>query len=284
MNTTHSLGKPLEIEPIGSVLPRLHWPSLGAWLARIGHAGLGMVFPLLLLYLWQLATERVWLPPQLLPEPAFVWETLVDLLSSGELARHLAVSLQRVLWSVAIGGSMGLAVGFAMGLSKTAKAYLYPSFSLFSQFPVIAWSPLMIIFFGIDEALKISTITVAVIVPFAVATYKGIQNVPPKLMEVGRIYQFNFAQTLWQIALPAALPAALGGVRQGCMQAWLALVFVELLASSEGLGYLLVYARNLMQLDVVMVCMVTIGLVGLVFDAALGFVERRFGNWTRERG
>ena len=89
-------------------------------------------------------------------------------------------------------------------------------------------------------------------------------------------------QTLWHIALPAALPAILGGVRQGCMQAWLALLFVELLASSEGLGYLLVYARNLMQLDVVMVCMAAIGLVGLIFDVALGFVERHFSRWAEK--
>jgi sulfonate transport system permease protein len=280
VNTTQSLDKPLVIEPVASLFPRISLPFLGSLTARFRQIGLGIVFPLLLLYLWQIATERVWLPPQLLPEPAFVWETLVDMVTSGELAGHLAVSLQRVAWSVLIGGSIGLAIGFAMGLSITAKAYLYPSFSLFSQFPVIAWSPLMIIFFGIDEALKISTITVAVIVPFAVATYKGIENVPVKLMEVGRIYQFSFAQTLLQIALPAALPAILGGVRQGAMQAWLALVFVELLASSEGLGYLLVYARNLMQLDVVMVCMATIGFVGLIFDFALGFVERHFSRWA----
>lgn len=280
MSTTHSLEKPLNLETVGSILPRIRWPSLGKWPARSAQVGLGLIFPLLLFYLWQIATERAWLPPQLLPEPAFVWETLVDMVTSGELVGHLAVSLQRVLWSVLIGGSIGLAIGFAMGLSKTAKAYLHPSFSLFSQFPVIAWSPLMIIFFGIDEALKISTITVAVIVPFAVATFKGLQNVPSKLMEVGRVYQFSFAQTLWRIGLPAALPAILGGVRQGCMQAWLALVFVELLASSEGLGYLLVYARNLMQLDVVMVCMATIGLVGLLFDLALSFIERQFSNWS----
>lgn len=279
MSTIHSLEKPLVVEPMAGLPP---WPQIPtfAGLAHLKRFSLGLILPFLLLTLWRLATDNVWLPPQLLPEPAFVWETLQDMLASGELKSHLLVSLGRVCWSMLIGGALGLVVGFAMGLSPTAKAYLYPSFSLFSQFPVIGWSPLMIIFFGIDEALKISTITIAVIVPFAVATYKGIQNVPPKLMEVGSIYRFNFTQTIWHIALPAALPAILGGVRQGGMQAWLALVFVELLASSEGLGYLLVYSRNLMQLDVVMVCMATIGLVGLLFDLALTGLERHFGHWS----
>lgn len=283
-STTHTLAEPLAIRPVADILPRLRLPALGGQLlgplARLGRLALGLVFPLALLWLWQVASERVWLPPQLLPEPAFVWETLVDMVGSGELLTHLLASLKRVAWSLLIGGGIGLALGFAMGLSGSARAYLSPCFSLFSQFPVIAWSPLMIVFFGIDEALKVSTITVAVVVPFAVATDKGIANVPAKLMEVGRVYRYSFRQTLLRIALPAALPAVLGGVRQGAMQAWLALVFVELLASSEGLGYLLAYARNLMQLDVVMVCMAAIGAVGLVFDLALGLLERRFARWA----
>lgn len=270
---------------IGTTIPRLpplHFSLPGGLPLRVGQFGrqlaLALSFPLFLLALWQIACERLWLPPQILPPPALVWETLCDMLASGEIAEHLAASLRRVAWSILLGGSGGLALGFAMGLSPRARAYLYPSFALFAQFPVIAWSPLMLIFFGIDEALKISTITLAVVVPFAVATLKGIENVPVKLMEIGRVYRFSFTQTWRRIALPAALPAVLGGVRQGCMQAWLALVFVELLASSEGIGYLLVYARNLMQLDVVMVCMAVIGLVGLAFDLALGCVERHFGQ------
>lgn len=260
--------------------PRLRIAGVAPVLHCLGRLGFGLIFPLLSLLLWQTACERVWLPPQILPDPVFVRDTAIDMLQSGELLGHLLVSLTRVAWSMAIGGSIGLALGFAMGLSRAAKAYLYPSFSLFSQFPVIAWSPLMIVFFGIDEALKISTITVAVIAPFAVATYKGIENVPAQLVEVGRIYRFSFWQRLLRIALPATLPAIVSGIRQGGMQAWLALVFVELMASSEGIGYLMVYARNLMQLDVVVVCMAAIGCVGLAFDLVLSRLEHYFGRWA----
>lgn len=278
MTTSQSLEEALPLQTIAS-FPRLglpQWLSLNSPVVRLL---LAFALPLALLALWQTATDRVWLPPQILPEPSFVWETLRDLLQSGELKDHVIASLTRVAISMAIGGAIGLGIGFAMGLSPTVKAYLYPSFSLFAQFPVIAWTPLMIIFFGIDEALKISTITVAVLVPFAVASYKGIQNVPVKLMEVGRVYQFSHRQTFLRIALPATLPAVIGGLRQAGIQAWQALIFVEVMASSEGVGYLLVYSRNLMQLDVVMVCMVTIGAIGLVFDLVLGRLERRASAW-----
>ncbi|MEY4592775.1 MAG: hypothetical protein RIR18_1670 [Pseudomonadota bacterium] len=270
-------------------LPALRFPiislnnGLQPLLARIEEPlinfALALILPLSILSLWFVATKEVWLPPQILPEPTFVWETLLDTLQSGELLTHVWASFQRVILSLLIGGAIGLSIGFAMGLSNTAKTYLYPSFSLFAQFPVIGWAPLMIIFFGIDEAMKIATITVAVIVPFAIATYKGMENVPSKLLEVGRIYKFSFWQTLRHIALPAALPAVLGGVRQGGMQAWLALVFVEIMASSEGLGYFLSYSRNLMQLDVVMVCMLAIGAVGLLFDVGLTRLEQHFSHW-----
>ena len=276
MSTAQSIEEALPLESVQPRLPRLRLPKIKFPANALYKRLIGLVFPFLLYLLWKTAADLAWLPPQILPPPDFVWDSLKDLLASGELADHTLVSLKRVLWSMALGGGIGLTVGFAMGLSPTAKAYLYPSFSLFSQFPVIGWSPLMIIFFGIDEALKVSTITIAVIVPFAVATYKGIQNVPAKLLEVGKTYQFSFTQTLLHIALPAIV----GGVRQGGMQAWLALVFVELLASSEGLGYLLSYSRNLMQLDVVMVCMIVIGLVGLVFDLVLTRVERHFNRWA----
>lgn len=278
MSTSSSLDEALPLQPLAT-LPRLRipqWASLGSPFVRLL---LAFVLPLALLALWRTATEQVWLPPQILPEPSFVWESLRDLAQSGELLGHVIASLQRVAISMAIGGAIGLALGFAMGLSPTVKAYVYPSFSLFAQFPVIAWTPLMIVFFGIDEALKVSTITVAVLVPFAVASYKGIQNVSVKLMEVGRVYQFSHRQTFLRIALPATLPALIGGLRQAGIQAWQALIFVEVMASSEGIGYLLVYSRNLMQLDVVMVCMAAIGAIGLAFDVVLGQLERRASRW-----
>lgn len=280
MNTAQGIQEALPLEGAPPRLPRLRLPTIALPTQALNKFLVGLVFPFLIYLLWKAATDNLWLPSQILPAPDFVWDSLKDMLSSGELAEHSFVSIKRVLWSMLIGGSIGLTIGFGMGLSPTAKAYIYPSFSLFSQFPVIGWSPLMIIFFGIDETLKISTITVAVVVPFAVATYKGIQNVPAKLLEVGKAYQFSFTQTLWHIALPAALPAILGGVRQGGMQAWLALVFVELLASSEGLGYLLSYSRNLMQMDVVVVCMIAIGAIGLVFDVGLTRLERHFSRWS----
>jgi sulfonate transport system permease protein len=260
-------------------------PRWQAFTASIGtrafNFAAGLILPLLLLGLWQYAVNQQWLAEQILPAPALVWQSLVELWDSGDLASNLAISLSRLGWSLAIGGGIGFALGTAMGVSPTVKAYLYPAFQLVSQFPVIGWVPLLIIFAGIGEALKISAIAISVVVPVAVNTYKGIRNIPRALLEVAAVYRFSFWQKVRRLVLPAASAGIFNGLRQGVMQAWLALVFVELLASSEGIGYLMVWGRQLLQLDIVVVGMIVIGAVGIVLDRLLAWAESALQGWQR---
>lgn len=255
------------------------WASFSGIATRLSHAAVGLLLPLSALGLWQYAVIHEWVAIQLLPPPELVWQSLRELWDAGDLTRNLAVSLGRIAWSVLIGSSIGWLLGFLMGLSKTARAYLYPSFETFSQFPVVGWIPILIIFLGIDEGLKIAAISIAVVVPVTVATYKAIENIPRPLLEVARVYRFTFCQVLLRVVLPAALPGIFSGFRQGIMQAWLALVFVELLASSEGIGYLMVWGRQLMQLDLVFVGLLVIGIVGVTLDFALRSLESRLQSW-----
>jgi sulfonate transport system permease protein len=255
--------------------------SAASFARRLAMFACGLLLPLLLLTIWQHAVHERWLAEQILPPPSLVWQSLAELWSSGELASHLGISLSRFGWSLLIGGSGGLLLGLVMGISRSARAYLYPGFSLLSQFPVVGWIPLLIIFAGIGEALKISAISIAVVVPVAVNTYKGIVNIPRALLEVAKVYRFNGLQVVGRVVLPAASASIFNGLRQGVMQAWLSLVFVELLASSEGIGYLMVWGRQLLQLDIVVVAMIVIGAVGLLMDRVLGLLESRLQGWRR---
>lgn len=257
-----------------------HWlPYVGGFATRLSYGAVGLLLPLAVLGLWQFAVTHEWIAVQLLPPPELVWQSLRELWESGDLTSNLAISLSRIGWSVLIGSAIGWLLGFWIGLSKTARAYLYPSFEVFSQFPVVGWVPILIIFLGIDEALKIAAISFAVVVPVTVATYKGIVNIPRNLLEVAQVYRFTRIQILLRVVLPAALPSLFSGFRQGIMQAWLALVFVELLASSEGIGYLMVWGRQLMQLDLVFVGVIVIGIVGVTLDLSLRWIESRLQSW-----
>lgn len=251
------------------------------WLGSLYHGLWGLVLPALLLWLWFEATSHEWLPAFILPEPAMVKETFVDLWVSGDLWSNLEISLIRVTWGFLGGTLAGLVLGSAMGLSKTVEAYLYPSFKAISQIPALGWIPLLIMLVGIGEAMKILVIAKAALVPVTINTQQSIRNIPHNLLEVAKVYQFNPRQLLSKVVIPATVPGVFNGIRYGLTHAWLALVTVEMLASSEGAGFLMVWGRQLGQLDLVLATIVVIGTVGLLFDVTLQHIENRLARWRR---
>ncbi|SDD02009.1 sulfonate transport system permease protein [Cupriavidus sp. YR651] len=248
------------------------------WLAD---AVLAWPVPLALLAIWYIAARYEWVPPQVLPTPEAVAQTFGELYRSGELWANLQVSALRVAGGFAVGLAGGLTLGAAMGLSSRFRDYVYPTFKAFSQVPVLGWLPLLMLLVGIDEALKIILIAKAALVPIAINTYKGIHNVPVRYLEVARVLRLTRWQTLSRVVFPAAAAPVWNGVRYGLTHAWLALVVVELLASSEGLGYMIVYGRQLFQLDMVISAVIVVGIVGFALDKSLALAERAVLRWRK---
>jgi sulfonate transport system permease protein len=240
---------------------------------------LGWILPALTLLAWSLASSKEWVPPQILPAPFAVAETLLDQVRSGELFMHFGISLLRIAGGFALGSAIGLVLGVAMGLSPRLEDYLRPTFEAVSQVPVLGWLPLAMMVLGIGEALKIVIIAHASLVPVAINTLKGIRGVPRQYVEVARAFRFTKAQLLRKVVLPAAVPSIFVGIRYGLTAGWLSLVTVELLASSEGLGFLIVWGRQLFQLDLVLAAIVVVGVVWLLLDKGLGKLEGRLLHW-----
>ncbi|WP_460045635.1 ABC transporter permease [Pseudomonas sp. S2_H01] len=249
-----------------------------AWQARALNGALPWLLPLALLGLWYVGTERGWLSEQVLPPPAYVYQTLVDLISTGDLWLNASASLQRVLVGFLIGSGLGVTLGLVMGLSKTVEDYLLPTFNALVQIPVLGWMPFALLLFGIGEPLKYVLIAHAALVPVTLCTLQAFHQVPKRLLEVGRAYGFSQRQIVTDIVLPSAVAPIFTGLRLGFTKAWLSLVVVELLASSEGLGYLIAYGRQLFQLDLVMAAVVVVGTVGLLIDRGFELIERRLNK------
>lgn len=272
---------------VGAVLPaptsKTAWPGpahrRAAWRPLQGLWA--WPFPLAVLLLWHLASVWGWAPEQVLPPPAQVFRTFADLAASGELWENLQISLVRVFTGFGIGLLAGLSLGVAMGLSPTVRAYLFPLFKAFSQVPVIGWLPLLMLLVGIDEALKFLLIAKATLVPVTLNTCQGIQGVPNRFIEVARVYGFTRWQMLTRVVFPAATAPIWNGMRYGLTHAWLALVVVELLASSEGIGFLIVYGRQLFQLDVVLAAVLAVGIVGFAIDKLLSLTEAWLLRWRK---
>ncbi len=239
----------------------------------------GWIVPAALLVLWAIASKKELVAAQILPAPTAVAETLLEQVKSGELFKNFAISLARVAGGFALGGLIGVTLGVAMGLSRKVEQYLFPLFNAISQVPVLGWLPLAMMVLGIGESLKIVIIAHATLVPIALNALKGIRNVPRQYIEVAQTFKFSHRQLLRKVVFPASVPAIFVGIRYGLTQAWLSLVTVELLASSEGLGFLIVWGRQLFQLDLVLAAIIVVGVVGLLLDKGLARLEARLLRW-----
>lgn len=240
----------------------------------------GSIFPLILLWFWHVAVEKNWVNPLLLPAPDLVWTALKDLYSSGELWLNLKVSLSRIGYGFSAGIGLALILGLSMGLSRTVEAYVWPTFKVINLVPVVGWIPILVLLVGIDEALKIILIAKSALVPMTINVFKGVRNIPQSLTEVAEVYQLGTWSKFKHLVLPGAFISFIGGLRLSLASAWGALVAVELLASSEGIGYLMVYGRQIFQLDVVLATVIVIGLVGFAFDLIISLIQKRFSVWN----
>src|SRR5450432_1818402 len=261
------------VSEISSAAPR---PNLYSKLLR---SAVSWIVPVVLLTVWAVASRRAWVAPQILPPPGTVWQTLLEQARSGDLFVNFGISLGRVAVGFTLGCVIGLALGISMGLSRRVEDYLSPTFNASSQVPVLGWLPLAMMVLGIGESLKFVIIAHASLVPVAINTLKGIRSVPRNYIEVAEAFQFSRRQLLRKVVFPATVPSIFVGLRYGLTQAWLSLVTVELLASSEGLGFLIVWGRQLFQLDLVLAAIIVVGVVGLLLDRGLAKIEQRLLRW-----
>ncbi len=252
--------------------------SLPAWPA-VPPGIVALIFPVFLLALWSVSAHFGWLPPQILPAPNEVWTALADLASSGDLVRNTGTSLLRVVEGFAAGSLLGLVLGIAMGLSPKVEDAVKPLLTAFAQVPTLGWIPFLMLLVGIGEPLKILVIAKAAFVPVTLNPLGGIRAVPAMYGEVGALFRFSRWQLLRKVVLPAAVPPIFTGLRYGLTHAWNALVAVELLASAEGLGYLLVGSRQMFWLDTMMGAMLIIGVIGFALDQVMAMVEARLQRW-----
>lgn len=228
---------------------------------------------------WQLLFHLGYLNPLLLPPPSRIVLTFRDLLASGDLLRHIGISMARVLEGFGIALCLGLTLGIAIGLSKTLDRFTDLIIQVVKPIPPIAWIPLAILWFGIGEKSKVYIIFLGAFFPIIINTIDGIRQTDHKFVEVARLLAVPRFKFVYQVVLPGALPAIMTGVRVGLMVAWICVVAAELIAASSGIGYLIMDARELSQSDVVLAGMITIGVIGKVMDGLIKLLEKRIITW-----
>ncbi|MDB5408191.1 MAG: sulfonate transporter [Rhodospirillales bacterium] len=263
---------------------RLRLGAAPRWISRLPALLWPLALPAIVLLGWQVATTRGWLAPQILPAPAAVVATLIDLARDGDITSNLAISLWRIVSGFAIGAGAGIVFGVALGVSPRLERFLGPSFRAVAQVPSLGWLPFLILIFGIGETLNYVIIAKACFVPVVLNTAGGIRNIPRQYLEVADAFRLTRTTRIFRLILPAALPQVFSGIRLALSHAWIALLVVEMLADTEGVGYMMTWGRTLFQIDVVLAGMVLIGIIGFVMDAGLRRAEKRLRRWVPADG
>ena len=241
---------------------------------RGGRLFLSAVLPLAILVLWQITSSLGIFTVAQLPSPEMVWVAGVDLIQRGLLGPFIGISVQRVLIGFAIGASLGLLFGAIVGLSRVWDSFFGSTFGAIRAVPSLAWVPLLLLWLKIGEESKLTLIAIGAFFPVYTTVASALRHVDRQLVEAGRAYGLSGVKLFTTVQLPAVVPSVISGLRLALAQSWLFLVAAELIASSAGLGFLLLDSQNNGRTDRVILAIILLAVFGKTTDSLLGLFEK----------
>ncbi|HLS90956.1 MAG TPA: ABC transporter permease [Limnochordia bacterium] len=230
--------------------------------------------------LWQGLSSLGVFDVSMIPAPFSVLAAGARAIRSGELIRHVGISVLRVVRGFLAAAIAGVTLGLALGWVPLLRTLLGPLLHFLRQIPPVAWIPVFIMWFGIGESSKISVVTYAAFFPILLNTETATAQISRNYFELGRAFKFTPFQLLTRIIVPGSLGPVFTGLRLGLSNSWRALVAAEMLASAGGLGYLIVLSRELVQPDVMFLGIAVMGLLGLAVDAGALRLQKRLAPWS----
>ncbi|GAB2895214.1 ABC transporter permease [Streptomyces mayteni] len=239
------------------------------------------VGPLVLLALWWAASATGVLTQDVLASPGAVAGAIGELWGDGQLPEALTTSLTRSGGGLLIGVTAGLSLGVLTGFTRLGDELLDSSLQILRTIPFLALVPLFMVWFGINETAKILLIAVATTFPMYVSTTSGVRGIDPGLVEAMRSFGMGRFAIVREVVLPGALPSLLAGLRLSMTLSVIALIAAEEINATAGIGYLMVQAGNFARTDILAVCILVYGLLGLLADVIVRVLERLLMPWRR---
>lgn len=211
----------------------------------------------------------------LFPTPLAVLRGIAELARQGLLLKYIVASLFRVSVGFSLATLVGIPLGLVLGWFRPAFFAINPLIQVLRPISPIAWIPVAILWFGVDDTAPIFLIFLASVFPITVASMAAVQNMQVVYVRAARNFGLKGLLLFRKVILPAALPQIITGIRITLGVAWLVVVAAEMIAVSSGLGYLIIDARNAgKRYDLVVAGMVMIGLIGLLLDLAVRRLEQ----------
>ena len=222
--------------------------------------------------------------PLQLPSPLRVIRALVDLAVSGEVLEHALISTARLGVALLLAIVLAVPLGFFMGLSSNANAFIDPLVELLRPISGIAWIPLGLFIFGVGDTLPVFIMVYVAFFPILLNTIAGVRQVDRKLVAAARTMGVGRSGMLRHVIVPASLPTVMVGFRLAFAGAWAAIVAAELIGAPSGLGFAIEWYRQLLMTPKVYAFIMVIGVVGYLCDLALRSLQRLLTPWAEGTG
>lgn len=234
-------------------------------------------------FVWWFVTYAGLVKPLFVPSPGAIINKFLQILADGftgtPLIEHIAISTARVFGAFVLACIIGIPVGLAMGMNAAARGILDPPIEFYRPIPPLAYLPLMIIWFGIGELSKILLIFLSVFAPVALGARAGVRSAAIEQIHAAYSFGATRAQVLRHIILPAAMPEILTAMRVGIGFGWTTLVAAEMVAATQGIGYMVLSASQFLQTPTVILGIIIIAAIAYAFDMLMRFLERRLVPW-----
>jgi ABC-type nitrate/sulfonate/bicarbonate transport system permease component len=257
-------------------------PSATAMSARTRDRLLSVISPLALLLVWEICARFGFIDTRFFPAPSSVLSALIDMLRTGELVTHTAVSMERLAYGTLLGGLPALILGIAMGLNRPIRALFDPLIAATYPVPKSAILPLALLIFGLGEASKIFMVAVGVFFPVVINTTTGVLEINKIYLDVGQNFKASRWNMFWTIALPGALPVIMTGFKLGIGIGLVLIAVAEMVGAKSGLGYLIWSAWSTFAVEQMYVGLFVIAIIGFLITLGLNELERIIIPWKSE--
>ncbi|WP_180153088.1 MULTISPECIES: ABC transporter permease [unclassified Acinetobacter] len=246
-------------------------------------AAKALVLPVAFIALWAVASQQNWVDPKLIPSPWLVLQKAVTVLQQPNFLTGFGESLARNFIGYGIGAIAGVLFGILIASSRLSNWLFAPSFHVLRQISLFAWLPLISTFLGEGHGAKVLFITLSVFYPVALHTFEGVSSISHKYREVAEVYQFPKTYAFRKLILPGASAQIFVGLQLGLIFAWLATIGSEFLLANygNGLGNIVIQGRQAFDVELIIFGMLLIGIVGVLLNTVLTWVERKVLAWQQ---
>jgi NitT/TauT family transport system permease protein/taurine transport system permease protein len=246
--------------------------------------GQALLALLVVIALWHLLTAATGIvSPARFATPAEVGAALKQIAFDGygnaRLHEHVLRSVLLVTMGFVVASTAGVALGLAMGASRTVEAVANPVFLVLRPIPPLAWIPLAIVWLGLGDAAKMMVIFVSAFVPSVINSYTGVRQIDKPIFEAAAMLHVKGWRYWREVLVPGALPSIFTGLRLSLQASWTTLVAAELVGAVAGLGTILNQASQDIYPAMILVGMIGVALCGWLMTLGLGWIEQRVMPW-----